>query len=201
VPWIVLEELVLDAAADELGRLVATVDVRRLAARLGLAKDTVAKAVKRLDAAGVVGFESERERAGRFGRGRYVLRLSTTGIAPVRGVPCPNVQDEAGAGPAWATPRRDAARADRPKSRLRRQQSRGALRGAPTQLALFSLDDTSNASDDAGNVSNDEPITSIAPDTAVNSRHPDPTAKPTDALAPEVRTGVNAHVNGAARPC
>ena len=49
--------------------------VRGLAAALGLANDTVARALRRLDAAGLLHHESDRASTGRFGSGRYVLTL------------------------------------------------------------------------------------------------------------------------------
>jgi len=52
--WAVLEELTLGAERGGDGRLVATTSVRRLAAALGLDKDTVARALARLSSAGYV---------------------------------------------------------------------------------------------------------------------------------------------------
>ncbi len=52
--WAVLEELTLGAERGEDGRLVATTSVRRLGTALGLDKDTVARALVRLAAAGFV---------------------------------------------------------------------------------------------------------------------------------------------------
>ncbi len=52
--WAVLEELTLAATPNDDGRLVVTTSVRRLAATLGLDKDTVARALGRLGSAGFV---------------------------------------------------------------------------------------------------------------------------------------------------
>lgn len=63
VAWFVLEELVLLAGA---GSVVKT-GVRDLAGRLSLNKDTVARALVRLKAGGVVVAEPQANEAGRFG--------------------------------------------------------------------------------------------------------------------------------------
>ena len=52
--WVVLEELALGAELGSDGRLVVITSVRRLGAALGLDKDTVARALARLSAAGFV---------------------------------------------------------------------------------------------------------------------------------------------------
>jgi DNA-binding transcriptional ArsR family regulator len=73
--WVVLEELILrSSGTDE--RSEAQVSVRALAASLGLAKDTVGRALQRLRAAGLVAScEQRRERAGTFDAGTYVIDL------------------------------------------------------------------------------------------------------------------------------
>lgn len=73
-PWFVLEELVLVGAAEG-----AETNVRSLAAGLSLNKDTVARALSRLRAAGLVVAEPQGSRAGRFATGRYR-------VAPVPGL-------------------------------------------------------------------------------------------------------------------
>lgn len=65
-PWFVLEELVLVGAAEG-----AETNVRSLAVGLSLNKDTVARALGRLRAAGLVVAEPQGSRAGRFATGRY----------------------------------------------------------------------------------------------------------------------------------
>jgi DNA-binding transcriptional ArsR family regulator len=67
VPWFVLEELVLLAGADS----VVETNVRALAAGLSLNKDTVARALGRLRAEGLVASDRQSNEAGRFGRGQY----------------------------------------------------------------------------------------------------------------------------------
>jgi len=72
--WVVLEELLLRSSgtADE---CVACVSVRSLAASLGLAKDTVARAIRRLRDSGLVTVAQQRTDAGIFGTGTYVVAL------------------------------------------------------------------------------------------------------------------------------
>ena len=61
--------------------VVVATSVRELAGRLGLSKDTVAAALRRLAGWGVVGREDERDRgSGRFGHSRYVVDLTATGM-------------------------------------------------------------------------------------------------------------------------
>ena len=54
---------------------VARVSIRTLAGSLGLAKDTVARAVRRLRAAGVVTGVQQRAAAGVFDTGVYVITV------------------------------------------------------------------------------------------------------------------------------
>jgi hypothetical protein len=69
VAWVVLERMAQQAMADG-DDLVVCASVRSLAAELGLAKDTVARAVRRLHCAGLVEFIGER-----FERGAYRLTV------------------------------------------------------------------------------------------------------------------------------
>jgi DNA-binding IclR family transcriptional regulator len=71
VAWVVLERMAQQANADG-DDLVVRASVRSLAAELGLAKDTVARAVRRLRRAGLVAFVGER-----FEPGAYRLTVST----------------------------------------------------------------------------------------------------------------------------
>lgn len=93
--WCVLEELLLDASRDDRGRVVVSTNVRRLAAALGVSKDTAARAVARLVRAGVVERAmSERGTNGTFPTALYVLDVATvsglTGeISPPNAVPHP----------------------------------------------------------------------------------------------------------------
>jgi DNA-binding transcriptional ArsR family regulator len=69
VAWVVLERMAQQAMADG-DDLVVCASVRSLAAELGLAKDTVAWALRRLRRAGLVEFVGER-----FERGSYRLTV------------------------------------------------------------------------------------------------------------------------------
>jgi hypothetical protein len=72
--WVVLEELVALALADANGRWCASTSIRGLAAELGLGRDSVDAALRRLRLAGVVTFAAPRRPAdGRFGAGRYLV--------------------------------------------------------------------------------------------------------------------------------
>jgi DNA-binding transcriptional ArsR family regulator len=67
--WMVFEELLL-ASVDVDGECTATTSVRALAARTGLAKDTVARALSRLRRAGLITAQQARN-AGAFAAGSY----------------------------------------------------------------------------------------------------------------------------------
>ena len=72
--WVVLEELLLRSSgtADE---CVACVSVRSLAASLGFAKDTAARAIRRLRDTGLVTVAQQRTDAGIFDTGTYVIAM------------------------------------------------------------------------------------------------------------------------------
>jgi DNA-binding transcriptional MocR family regulator len=80
-PWIVLEEML--RRSD--GACTAQVSVRSLAAALGLSKDTVARAITRLRATGVVVAMQSRASSGAFDAGVYriVVPSDVLPIAPV----------------------------------------------------------------------------------------------------------------------
>ena len=72
--WVILEDVALDARLDSEGRLVAETNVRRIAANLGLSRNTVAKHLARLREHGFVLHEEVRAGTdGRFDTARYVL--------------------------------------------------------------------------------------------------------------------------------
>jgi DNA-binding transcriptional ArsR family regulator len=81
--WVVLEELVLRSttAGEHRG---ARASVRSLAASLGLTKDTVASAIRRLRSAGVVSAAQQRTIAGVFDTGVYVITIPADVIAVKR---------------------------------------------------------------------------------------------------------------------
>lgn len=70
--WVVFEELILASTGTGEG-CVASVSIRTLADRLGLAKDTIARALGRLRRAGLVTARQSRTDAGVFATGCYVL--------------------------------------------------------------------------------------------------------------------------------
>jgi DNA-binding transcriptional regulator YhcF (GntR family) len=70
----VFEELVIVSTATSAG-WQASMSVRSMAARLGLAKDTVARALNRLRRAGLVTPVQSRTSAGVFAAGRYLLTI------------------------------------------------------------------------------------------------------------------------------
>jgi DNA-binding GntR family transcriptional regulator len=89
----VLEDLLLDGARNG-SAVVASTNVRRVAGRLGISKDTVAAALRRLAASGLVTRVDARGRAGVFAPTRYRVaidrldgvRLAEEAIAPQRAV-------------------------------------------------------------------------------------------------------------------
>jgi hypothetical protein len=72
--WMVLEELLLCSTGPADG-CVASVSVRALAASLGLAKDTVGRAIRRLRCAGLVSVAQQRTVAGIFDTGTYLIAV------------------------------------------------------------------------------------------------------------------------------
>lgn len=82
--WAVLEDLLLDATLDERGALVAVTNVRRLAANLGVSKDTAARALRRLADAGLVTRHEQRSERGTFATVAY-----TVSVEPLAGLTIP----------------------------------------------------------------------------------------------------------------
>ena len=70
--WVVLEELLLRSTGPA-DACVARVSVRALAASLGLAKDTVGRAIRRLRDMGLVTLVQQRTVAGVFDTGTYAI--------------------------------------------------------------------------------------------------------------------------------
>ena len=72
--WSVLEEMMQGSTGDD-DHVVAEVSIRSLASSLGLAKDTVARAVRRLSDLGVVVAVQTRSDSGVFDAGSYRLAI------------------------------------------------------------------------------------------------------------------------------
>lgn len=107
--WAVLEDLALDAVSDATGRLVAATNVRRLAANLGVSKDAVARALRRLLACrAIVRLPATRQAGGTFGPIAYLVCTERLDGLVVDGVP---VAAQAATGETGAT--RPARRRDR----------------------------------------------------------------------------------------
>jgi DNA-binding transcriptional ArsR family regulator len=81
--WMVLEEMLL-CSTGPVDACVASVSVRALAASLGLVKDTVGRAIRRLRDAGLVTVVQQRTVAGIFDTGTYLIAVPDciTVIAP-----------------------------------------------------------------------------------------------------------------------
>jgi DNA-binding transcriptional ArsR family regulator len=72
--WVVFEELLLASTGTGDG-CVASLSIRTLAGRLGLAKDTVGRALGRLRRTGLVTASQPRTHSGLFATGSYTLHV------------------------------------------------------------------------------------------------------------------------------
>jgi DNA-binding transcriptional ArsR family regulator len=85
--WLVFEEMLLRSTTER-GERIAHVSVRSMAAALGVAKDTVARALSRLRDAGLVTPAQSKSERGLFEAGSYVIdvpegvTLSVTELGP-----------------------------------------------------------------------------------------------------------------------
>lgn len=83
--WAVLADVALDVVPDGAGTAVVEISARRLAAQFGITKDTAARALRRLQTAGILLRRPQRTGpAGRFTPGTYEVRLPWA----ARGSPC-----------------------------------------------------------------------------------------------------------------
>ena len=73
--WVVLETLLQDAEPTSSDEYVAHRSIRDLAAEIGLAKDTVARAIRALREVGLISHAQCRTGAGTFDPGRYAISL------------------------------------------------------------------------------------------------------------------------------
>jgi DNA-binding IclR family transcriptional regulator len=73
--WVVLEALLQNAEPTSADEYIARRSIRDLAADLGLAKDTVARALRVLRDVGLISHDQHRADAGTFDPGRYAFSL------------------------------------------------------------------------------------------------------------------------------
>jgi DNA-binding transcriptional ArsR family regulator len=73
--WVVLETLLQDAEPTSSDEYLAHRSIRDLAAEIGLAKDTVARAIRALREVGLIKHAQCRTGAGTFDPGRYAISL------------------------------------------------------------------------------------------------------------------------------
>lgn len=81
--WVALEEVALDAIAED-GRLIVRTSARRVAERLGVDPGAAAGALRDLRRNGLLALEGEHRSAARFGLSVYVLGsvIGLTVVAP-----------------------------------------------------------------------------------------------------------------------
>lgn len=108
--WVVFEELLLASTGDD-SACVSSVSARSLAERLGLSKDTVARALTRLRAAGLVSNCQSRAESGTFATGTYRLTVPAFLAFDDDTPPAPSTELESG--PLTGTPRRAPSRSKR----------------------------------------------------------------------------------------
>lgn len=137
--WAVLEDVALDAAIDDAGRLVATTSSRAVAEHLGLTPGTAARALGRLRALGLVSYTRQEGSAGRFGLAGYVL--SALPGLEVRtcadGATVPRAADARAGEPREVTPRVDGPPMAQPPTRGRRRRAVTISPAGPLQLELL----------------------------------------------------------------
>jgi hypothetical protein len=103
--WAVLEEMMQCSIGDG-DHVVAQVSIRSLATSLGLAKDTVARAVRRLRDLGVLAAVQARSSSGVFEAGSYCLAVPVACLS----VACPSQPSVAPSAARPSAPRRSSAR-------------------------------------------------------------------------------------------
>lgn len=204
VAWVVAEALVSRAAPDAQGSLVATTGIRSLANDLGLDKDTVARALRRLKVAGLVA-RVDRGPAGyaiRSIHGLVALDIldprrgpSSTVVSRPRkgdGVSRPISGDrpvseaELSTESAKATspvPQNDAA------NTLHRTHTTQINAATPHQQSLFppSGSDTNNTAEPQSVTALSESATTNSPSSS--SQSSTPTSPPTDSCHPSMAEG------------
>jgi DNA-binding transcriptional MocR family regulator len=101
--WAVLEEMMQRSTGDG-DHVIAQVSIRSLASSLGLAKDTVNRAVRRLRDLGVVVVVQARSESGVFEPGSYRLAVPVACIS----VACPSQPPVAASAPRPSSARRSS---------------------------------------------------------------------------------------------
>lgn len=101
--WSVLEEMMQRSTVDG-DHVVAHVSIRSLASSLGLAKDTVNRAVRRLRDLGVIGAVQARSESGAFEAGSYRLAVPVACLSVV----CPSQPSVAPSAPRPSSARRSS---------------------------------------------------------------------------------------------
>ena len=113
--WAVLEDIAMDAQPVG-GEFVAETNVRRLAANLGVSKDTVARALRRLDDRSLVTRRpARRELGGTFAPATYALAQQVVALVI-------NMKDHP-TGPKTSTPRTRRATSSSQRSLFEAQAS------------------------------------------------------------------------------
>lgn len=81
--WVVLEEMLQRSTTDG-DQVVAEVSIRSLGSSLGLAKDTVARAVRRLRELGAIEAHQTRTSSGAFNAGSYRMAVPAVCVSLAR---------------------------------------------------------------------------------------------------------------------
>jgi hypothetical protein len=140
IGWTVWQA-VLEQAVDTDGVLVAAVSVRSLADELGLARDTVAAAFRRLTAHGLIERQPQPRHDSRFSPGHYALHPTTPALPPTIPTPSPAPRPTSSATTPPTTPTGPtlptATPTDSPSA-----AATSATPTAPSQLSLPDLQPT-----------------------------------------------------------
>lgn len=122
--WAVLEEM-LQRSTGGGDQVVAQVSIRSLGSSLGLAKDTVGRAVRRLSELGAIEAHQERTSTGVFDAGSYRITVPAVCLS-LACLPQSPVSESA-ARPAPSAPSPSPASAPSPSSSVRRSSGQLAL--------------------------------------------------------------------------
>ncbi len=129
VAWAVLEDVLLDARHDDQGRLVAVTNVRRVAAHVGIAKDTAAKALARLAGHRLLARQCQQ----RSGNGEFVRSAYEVGNVAAAGVTVvtpPSPRPALAKGKTAGAAEQDRRGGDGPRRRRRPSRATRSEQGA-----------------------------------------------------------------------